>query len=74
MEVDFTPELQAKLIRLAVQQGRDQQAIVREAVERLVDYDEWFSREAQKGLAEADRGEFVEHESVKKLIDRRYPQ
>lgn len=74
MEVDFTPELEAKLIRLAAQQGRDQQAIVREAVERLVDYDEWFSRETQKGLAEADRGEFVEHESVSKLIDRRYPQ
>jgi predicted transcriptional regulator len=74
MEVDFTPELQAKLIRLAAQQGRDQRAIVQEAVERLVDYDEWFSREVEKGLAEADRGEFVEHEEVRKLIDRRYPR
>jgi predicted transcriptional regulator len=73
VEVDFTPELQAKLSRLAAEQGRDTQALVKEAVERFVNYDEWFLREVEKGLAEADRGEFVEHEEVRKLIERRYP-
>jgi predicted transcriptional regulator len=27
----------------------------------------------EKGLAAADRGEFIEHEERSKLIDRRYP-
>jgi predicted transcriptional regulator len=73
MEVRLNPELQAKLTRLATQQGRDSEALVVEAVERMVNYDEWFLQEVEKGLAAADRGEFVDHEDVRKLIDRRYP-
>ena len=73
MEVDFTPDLQAKLSRLAAEQGRDTKALVQEAVERLVNYDEWFIQEVEKGLAAADRGEFVDHEEIGRLIDRRYP-
>jgi predicted transcriptional regulator len=46
---------------------------VREAVERFVSYDEWSIREVEKGSAAADRGEFIEHEEIGKLIDRRYP-
>jgi predicted transcriptional regulator len=73
MEVRLNPNLQEKLTRLASEQGRDSEALVVEAVERLVNYDEWFVQEVEKGLAAADRGEFVDHEDVKKLIDRRYP-
>ncbi|MFZ0311487.1 MAG: hypothetical protein WAL85_02150 [Candidatus Korobacteraceae bacterium] len=73
MEVDFTPELHAKLTRLAAEQGRVTQAVVQEAVERFVEYHEWFLGEVEEGLAEADRGEFIEHEDVRKLVDRRYP-
>jgi predicted transcriptional regulator len=72
VEVDFTPDLQAKLIRLAAEQGRDTKALVREAVERFVNYDEWFIREVEKGLAAADRGEWIGHEEIGKLIDRWY--
>jgi predicted transcriptional regulator len=73
MEVNLTPELQARLSRLAAEHGRDTQALAREAIERFVDYDEWFLREVEKGLASADREEFIEHEDVRKLIDTRYP-
>jgi len=73
MEVDFTPDLEAKLSRLAAEQGRDARALVREAVERFVSYDEWFTQEVEKGLAAADRGQLMEHEEIGKLIDRRYP-
>jgi predicted transcriptional regulator len=73
MEVRWNPDLQEKLTRLASQQGRDSEALVVKAVERMVNYDEWFLQEVEKGLAAADRGEFVEHENVRKLIDRRYP-
>ncbi len=73
MEIILTPDLQAKLTRLAAQQGRAKEALVVEAVERMVNYDEWFLREVQKGLAAADRGELIDHDEVRKLIDERYP-
>jgi predicted transcriptional regulator len=73
MEVHFSSDLQAKLARKATQQGHDPQALVQEAVERMVDHDDWFLQEVDKGLAAADRGEFVEHDAVRELIDRRYP-
>jgi len=74
MEVDLTPDLEAKLVRLAAEQGRDTRALVREAVERLVNHDEWFVREVEKGLAAADRGELIDHEEIGKLIAQRYPR
>jgi predicted transcriptional regulator len=73
MEVRLNPDLQAKLTRLAAQQGRDDESLVVEAVERMVNYDAWFVREVEKGLAAADRGELIDHEDVRKLIDGRYP-
>ena len=69
MEVKLSPELQAKLERLASQQGRDSQSLVHEAVERLVGYDEWFIQQVEKGLAQIDRGEVLEHEEVVARIE-----
>ena len=73
MEVNLGPDLHAKLTRLAHERGRVAQALVQEAIERFVDYDEWFLREVESGLAAADRGEFVDHEDIGKLINLRYP-
>ena len=64
MEVNLSPELQAKLERVAEQQGRNTESIVREAVERLLGYDEWFVREVEKGLAQIERGEVLDHKEV----------
>jgi len=72
MEVNLAPDLQAKLSRLAAERGSNTQALVQEAVERLVDYDEWFLREVEKGLAAGDRGGLIEHEDIEKLIQTRY--
>ena len=73
MDVPLNPDLQAKLIRLAAHQGRASEVLVVEAVERLVNCDEWFLREVEKGLAAADRGEFVDQSHLSKPIDERYP-
>ena len=73
MEVKLSPELEAKLNRKAAMEGRDSQSLVQEAVERLVNYDEWFIREIENGLAAADSGDFLEHEEIGKLIDGRFP-
>jgi predicted transcriptional regulator len=73
MEVMLNPDLQAKLNRLAADRGSDAQALVQEAVERFVDYDEWFLREVDNGIAAADRGDFIDHDDIGKLINGRYP-
>jgi predicted transcriptional regulator len=64
MEVDLRPDVQLKLRRIAAARGRDAELLAREAIERFVDYDEWFLREVEKGLAAADRGELLTHEEV----------
>jgi predicted transcriptional regulator len=66
MEVHLTPDLQAKLSRLAAEQGRK----VQEAIARFVDYDEWFIREVEKGLASADRGELLTHEEAGARLEK----
>ena len=75
MEIELSRELQEKLERIASQQGRDAKSLVKEAVEQLVGYDEWFLRQVEIGLRQIDRGEFVEHEEVaarmEKLITRK---
>src|SRR5258707_15029512 len=75
MEIELSPELQAKLDRIASQQGRDSKSLVHEAGERLVGYDEWFLRQVEIGLAQADRVELLEDNEVAarmgKLIARK---
>ncbi|MGB2624885.1 MAG: hypothetical protein WA857_10545 [Candidatus Acidiferrum sp.] len=70
MEVNLTPELQAKLDEVAAEQGRDAQSLVQEAVQRLVDYDQWFVREVEKGLAQIERGEVLEHDEVGARLEK----
>ena len=72
IDVPLNADLEAKLSRLAAQQGRASEALVVQAIERLVNYDEWFLREVDRGLAAADRGELVDHADVRKMIDQRY--
>jgi predicted transcriptional regulator len=73
MNVHFSSEIQAKLDRAAAQQGRNTESLIQEAVERLLNYNEWFARQVEEGWSAANRGEFVEHDEIGKLIDSRYP-
>ena len=72
MEVHFNPELQTKLSRMAAEQGRVAETLVEEAVARLVEYDDWFLREVDKGLSAADRGDWIEHGDIGKLMNDRF--
>ena len=64
MQVNIPPNLQAKLDRIAEKQGCAPESIVNEAIERLVEYDEWFIRQVERGLAQVERGELMDHEEV----------
>jgi predicted transcriptional regulator len=74
MDVHLAPELETKLSQMAANQRRPAEALVAEAVERFVDHEEWFLKEVDKGLAAADRGEYVDHDEVRRGIDRRFPR
>jgi predicted transcriptional regulator len=70
MEVTLSPDVQSKLARLAAERGRDAEALAREAIERYVDYDEWFVKEVEKGLAQIARGEVMTHEEVGERLEK----
>ena len=70
MEVPLTPDVQSKLTRLAADRGRDVEALAREAIERFVDYDEWFANAVDKGLAQIDRGNVLTHEEVGARLEK----
>ena len=70
MEVPFTPDVQAKINRLASERGRAAEQLVLEIVETYIDHDQWFRAEVQKGLAQLDRGESIPHEEVVAQIER----
>ena len=63
-QVNIPPNLQAKLEHIAEKQGCALESLVNEAIERLVEYDEWFIRQVEKGLGQVERGELMDHEEV----------
>jgi predicted transcriptional regulator len=71
MEVTLSAELQAKLARVAQERGTDPQDLAREAIERLVDYDDWFVREVEKGLAQIAAGQTLTHDEVGARLNQR---
>ena len=70
MQVQLTPEEEARLVELAAGDGRTAGDLVREAIRRYVEDDAKFIAAVMDGLASLDRGEFVSHEDVGKRIDR----
>lgn len=51
--------------------NRSRASVINQAVERYLDYDEWFVGEVNKGLEEVQLGELVEHEAVVKAYENR---
>jgi len=78
MDIHLDPDLQAKLAKLAAERGRDLEMLAKEAIQRFVDYDEWFIEEVKKGLAQIERGQVLTQEEVgarleKLLAEKRSP-
>ena len=70
MEVPLSPDPQATLARIAAERGRDTQVLAQEAIERFVDYDEWFTHQVQAGVDQLDAGQFVSDEEAGARIDK----
>lgn len=64
MEVRFTPEEEERLAKIANQEGVNPEELVKDAALRLLEDDVRFRAGVRKGLAQADRGEFIEEEEM----------
>ena len=71
MEVNLSPDLEGKLARAAGRRGVSADVLIREAIERAVEYDDWFVREVEKGLAEIEAGQVLTHEAVGARFEQR---
>jgi predicted transcriptional regulator len=70
MEVRFTPEEEARLARIATQEGVDPTELVKDAALRLLEDDTRFRAGVRKGIEQADRGEFIEEEEMEARVKR----
>lgn len=64
MELHLPVELEGKLVAAASRRGVSVEVLAREALERAVDYDDWFLREVETGLAQVDAGQTLTHDAV----------
>lgn len=69
-EVHFTPEQEAQLSQIASHAGTDTERLVKDAALRLLEQDARFRAAVREGIAQADRGEFIEEEEMEARIER----
>jgi predicted transcriptional regulator len=72
MEVHFTLEQEALLSKIAKQEGSAPEELIRDAALRLLEDDTRFRAGVQKGIEQADRGEFVEEEEMDIRVKRMF--
>jgi predicted transcriptional regulator len=64
MNIDFTPEQAARLAQIATKAGTAPERLVTKVVARYLDEEARFLAAVEKGIAAAERGEFIEEEEM----------
>jgi predicted transcriptional regulator len=70
VRVSLTAEHETQLRRLATRKGKDAEQVVQETVTRMLDQEARLIEAVKRGMASADRGDFVEHDEVIKRVER----
>jgi predicted transcriptional regulator len=70
MEVHFTPEQEARLAEIASTAGTDPERLVKDAALRLLQEDTSSLAAVREGVAQADRGEFIEEEEMDARLEQ----
>jgi predicted transcriptional regulator len=70
MEIQITPEQEARLTSLAAHVQKTPSELVVEAALRVLDEHEHFLAFIQEGIDQADRGEFIEEEEMDARVER----
>ncbi len=69
MEVHFTPEQQALLAQIASNTGTVPERLVTKVVARYLGEEARFLAAVEKGIAAAERGDFIEEEEMDARLD-----
>jgi len=64
MEVHLTPEQETQLAQIAVRAGSNPEQLATSVVARYLDEESRFIAAVKKGLAAAERGDFIEEEEM----------
>jgi predicted transcriptional regulator len=70
MEVPFTADQEAELARMATKSGTDAAHLVKNAALRLLEEDARFRAAVQEGIAQADRGLFIEEDEMDARLEK----
>lgn len=60
-------DVMGRIDGLAKALSRSRSWVINQAIERFLEYEEWFVKEVKDGLEEVERGEITTHEEV---VDR----
>ena len=69
MEVHLTRDQETQLEKIASNAGTDPETLVKSAALRLLEEDARFRAAVRDGIAQADRGEFIEEEEMDALFE-----
>ena len=70
MEVHFTAGQEARLVQIATKEGTDAERLVKDAALRLLEEDARFRSAVREGIAQADRGEFIEEKEMDARLEQ----
>lgn len=70
MEVHFTPEQEARLSKVATNEGIEPEELVKDAALRLLEDDSRFRAGVRKGIEQANQGQFIEEEEMDARVKR----
>jgi predicted transcriptional regulator len=70
MDVEFNPDLQARLAQRAAQQGVQLNELVQDVVARYFEEEDRFVEAVKRGEAALERGEFLTHTQAGERLQR----
>ena len=73
MEVHFTHEQEARLLKIATHEGIDPAQLVKEAALRLLEDDTCFRNAVRQGIQQADQGQLIEEDEMDARVRRLFP-
>ena len=72
MEVILTPEQEARLAQIATRAGTAPERLAKNVIVRYLDDEARFPAAVEKGIAAAERGEFIEGDEMDARIERMF--
>jgi len=70
MEVHFAPDVESRLQQVAQANGKDAEQLVKDTVAHMLERQPLFVAGVNKGIAQAERGELIDHDDAANRITR----